>query len=85
MNNLPMSFKWQMPVWIETAHVDIEVNYSSVEIEVTDFEADTCVIVNRDLLTECLDLDDLYTLRRLCVDLIEERERHAEETNALET
>ena len=85
MTDLPMSFKWQMPVWIETAHVDIEVNYCSVEIEVNDFEADTCVIINRDLLTECLDLDDLYTLRRLCVDLIEEREQHAEETNALET
>ena len=85
MTNLPMSFEWQMPVWIETAHVDIEVNCSSVDIEINDFEADTCVTINRDLLDECLDLDDLYTLRRLCVDLIEERERHAEENNALET
>tara|TARA_R100001129_G_scaffold143427_1_gene104521 strand:+ start:251 stop:511 length:261 start_codon:yes stop_codon:yes gene_type:complete len=86
MTDLPMSFKWQMPVWIETADVDIEVNYSSVEIEVTDFEADTSVTFNQALLEECLDMDDLYTLRRICVAVIEAREHRAREaTNALET
>ena len=79
MTDLPMSFKWQMPVWIETADVDIEVNYSSVEIEVTDFEADTSVTVNAALLEECLDMDDLYTLRRICVAVIEQREHRARE------
>ena len=86
MTNLPMSFKWQMPVWIETADVDIEVNYSSVEIEVTDFEADTAVTFNQALLEECLDMDDLYTLRRICEAVIEQREHQAREAqNALET
>ena len=79
MTDLPMSFQWQMPVWIETAHVDIEVNYSSVEIEVSDFEADTSVTFNQALLDECLDMDDLYTLRRICVAVIEEREHRARE------
>lgn len=86
MTDLPMSFKWQMPVWIETADVDIEVNYSSVTIEVTNFEADTTVTFDQALLEECLDMDDLYTLRRICVAVIEQREHRArEETNALET
>tara|TARA_R100001129_G_scaffold107767_1_gene73751 strand:- start:2368 stop:2628 length:261 start_codon:yes stop_codon:yes gene_type:complete len=86
MSNLPMSFEWQMPVWIETADVDIEVNYCSVEIEVTDFEADTSVTFNQALLEECLDMDDLYTLRRICVAVIEAREQRAsEEKHALET
>jgi hypothetical protein len=80
MQDVPTSFKWNMPVWIDTAQVDIEINYSSVEIEVTDFEADTCVIFNRDLLTECLDMDDLMTLRRLCDAIIEER-KQAERTD----
>lgn len=67
-----------MAVWIETADVDIEVNYSSVEIEVTDFEADTCVTFDKALLHECLDLTDLYTLRRLCNAEIAERESNQE-------
>ena len=81
MTDLPMTFKWQMPVWIETAHVDIEINYCSVEIEVTDFEADTSVTFNQALLDECLDMDDLYTLRRICAAVIEEREHRAREAD----
>ncbi len=79
MTDLPMSFKWQMPVWIESADVDIEVNRESIMIEVNDFEADATVTFNQALLDECLDMDDLYTLRRICVAVIEERQHRARE------
>ena len=69
-----------MEVWIETAQVDVEINYTSVDIEVTDFEADTCVTFDRNLLNECLDIDDLMTLRRLCDEVILER-KQAERTD----
>ena len=86
MTDLPMSFEWQMPVWIERADVDIEVNRESIMIEGNDFEADTSVTFNQALLDECLDMDDLYTLRRICVAVIEQREHQAREAqNALET
>ena len=80
MQEVPTSFKWNMSVWIETADVEIEVNYTSVDIEVTDFEADTCVTFDRNLLNECLDIDDLMTLRRLCDEVILER-KQAERTD----
>ena len=80
MQERPTSFKWHMEVWIETAQVDVEINYTSVDIEVTDFEADTCVTFDRNLLNECLDIDDLMTLRRLCDEVILER-KQAERTN----
>ena len=79
MTDLPMSFKWNLDVHIQSAHVDIEVNYECVTVEVNDFDADTCVTFNKELLAECLDMDDLYTLRRICVAVIEERERQARE------
>ena len=69
-----------MEVWIETAQVDVEINYTSVDIEVTDFEADTCVTFDRNLLNECLDIDDLMTLRRLCDEVILKR-KQAERTD----
>ena len=80
MQEQPTSFKWNMAVWIETADVEIEVNYTSVDIEVTDFEADTCVTFDRNLLNGCLDIDDLMTLRRLCDEVIQER-KQAERTD----
>ena len=80
MQEQPTSFKWHMEVWIETAQVDVEINYTSVDIEVTDFEADTCVTFDRNLLNECLDIDDLMTLRRLCDEVILER-KQAERTD----
>ena len=80
MQDVPTSFKWHMEVWIETAQVDVEINYTSVDIEVTDFEADTCVTFDRNLLNECLDIDDLMTLRRLCDEVILER-KQAERTD----
>jgi len=67
------SFKWHMNVHIDRADVDIEVNYECVTVEVNDFDADTCVTFDKDLLDECLDLDDLQTLRRLCATVIAER------------
>ena len=73
MTDLPTSFKWNMAVWIETADVDIEVNRELMTIEVENFEADTCVKFDKALLDECLDMDDLFTLRRLCVAVIEDR------------
>ena len=79
MTDLPMSFKWNLDVHIQSSHVDIEVNYECVTVEVNDFDADTCVTFNKELLDECLDMDDLYTLRRICVAVIEERERQARE------
>lgn len=85
MTNLPMSFEWQMPVWIESADVDIEINRESFMIEVNDFEADTTITFNGELIRECLDLDDLYTLRRLCQAEIDQRELNGETTNAVET
>ena len=85
MTNLPISFEWQMPVWIESADVDIEINRESFMIEVNDFEADTTITFNRELIRECLDLDDLYTLRRLCQAAIDQRELNGETTNAMET
>ena len=80
MQQVQTSFKWNMSVWIETADVEIEVNYTSVDIEVNDFEADTCVTFDRNLLNECLDIDDLMTLRRLCDEVILER-KQAERTD----
>ena len=85
MTNLPISFEWQMPVWIESADVDIEINRESFMIEVNDFEADTTITFNGELIRECLDLDDLYTLRRLCQAEIDQRELNGETTNAVET
>lgn len=85
MTDLPMSFEWQMPVWIESADVDIEINRESFMIEVNDFEADTTITFNGELIRECLDLDDLYTLRRLCQAEIDQRELNGETTNAVET
>ena len=85
MTDLPMSFEWQMPVWIESADVDIEINRESFMIEVNDFEADTTITFNRELIRECLDLDDLYTLRRLCQAEIDQRALNGETTNAVET
>ena len=70
MNN---SFKWHMNVHLDRADVDIEVNYECVTVEVHDFDADTVVTFDKDLLDECLDLDDLQTLRRLCDTVIAER------------
>jgi hypothetical protein len=67
------NFKWHMNVHIDRADVDIEVNYECVTIEVNDFNADTVVTFDRDLLDECLDLDNLQTLRRLCDSVIAER------------
>ena len=85
MTDLPMSFEWQMPVWIESADVDIEINRESFMIEVNDFEADTTITFNGELIRECLDLDDLYTMRRLCQAEIDQRELNGETTNAVET
>jgi len=78
MQDVPTSFEWQLSVQIDSAVVDIEVNQECVEIEVNDFEADTCVTFDRTLLHECLDLTDLYTLRRLCNAEIAERESNQE-------
>lgn len=78
MQDVPTSFKWNMAVWIDTADVDIEVNRECMTIEVDNFEADTCVTFNKALLHECLDLTDLYTLRRLCNAEIAERESQQE-------
>ena len=69
----PMSFKWNLDVHIQTANVDIEVNYECLTIEVQDFNADTCVTFDKELLDECLDMDDLFTLRRICNAVIEDR------------
>ena len=69
------SFKWHMNVHIDRADVDIEVNYECVTVEVNDFDADTCVTFDKELLDECLDMDDLFTLRRLCVAVIEDRKQ----------
>ena len=67
------SFKWHMNVHIQRADVDIEVNYECLTIEVQDFNADTFVTFDEELLDECLDLDDLQKLRRLCDTVIAER------------
>ncbi len=79
MTDVPTSFEWQLTVQIESADVDIEINRDCVTIEVNDFEADTCVTFDKTLLHECLDLTDLYTLRRLCNAEIRERESNQKE------
>lgn len=70
---LPNSFEWQLNVSIDTAQVEIEVQYEVVDVEVQDFEADTSIFVDEDLLDECLDMDDLLTLKRICEAVIAKR------------
>jgi hypothetical protein len=60
------SFKWHMNVHIDRADVDIEVNYECLTIEVNDFNADTVVTFDKDMLDECLDTEDLLILQELC-------------------
>jgi hypothetical protein len=55
-----------MNVHIDRADVDIEVNYECLTIEVNDFNADTVVTFDKDMLDECLDTEDLLILQELC-------------------
>tara|TARA_Y100001938_G_C8050020_1_gene411168 strand:+ start:842 stop:1096 length:255 start_codon:yes stop_codon:yes gene_type:complete len=70
---LPETFKWLLKVYVDSADVDIEVNYECVTVEVNDFECYANVRVDEDLLDDCLDIDDLYTLKRLCETVIAKR------------
>ncbi len=63
---MSLNFDWHMNVHIDSAVVDIEVNYACVEIEVNDFNADTVVTFDKDMLDECLDIDSLLILQELC-------------------
>lgn len=65
-DNMSLNFDWHMNVHIDSAVVDIEVNYACVEIEVNDFNADTVVTFDKDMLDECLDIDSLLILQELC-------------------
>ena len=70
---MSLKFDWHMNVHIESAFVDVEVNYACVEIEVNDFEADTIFVMNADLIDECLSIDEVTILRDLCIDALNKR------------
>lgn len=70
---LPNTFEWILQVHVDSANVDIEVNYENVNIEVHDFECDANIHVDECLLDECLDMDDLFTLKRICEAVIAKR------------
>jgi len=72
------SFKWHTNVHVDRADVDIEVNYECVTIEVHDFAADTVVTFDKDMLHECLDMEDLLILQDLCRKELARRNEDAE-------
>lgn len=76
---LPKSFEWHLNVSIDSAQVEIEVQYEAVDVEVGNFDADTSITVDEDLLDECLDMDDLLTLKRICEAVIEKRNNNGGE------
>jgi hypothetical protein len=57
---LPDSFKWILNICVDSAQPFQPAIHASV-------------IVNEDLLDECLDMDDLFTLKRICEAVIARR------------
>ena len=70
---MPLRFDWQLHVDIPYAEVDIEVQSNCVTVEVNDFEAETTITMNADLIDECLSIDEVTILRDLCIDALNKR------------
>jgi hypothetical protein len=70
---MSLKFDWHLNVNIDRADVDIEVNYECVTVEVNDFEAETTITMNADLIDECLSIDEVTILRDLCIDALNKR------------
>jgi len=70
---MSLKFDWQLHVDIPYAEVDIEVQSNCVTVEVNDFEAETTITMNADLIDECLSIDEVTILRDLCIDALNKR------------
>ena len=58
--NLPHKIEFMQDVHIETADVDIEVQYNYVEIEVADFDAYAKVVIDEDVMDELTNAQILW-------------------------
>jgi hypothetical protein len=72
---MKQSFQWQMNVDIPYAEVDIEVQSYCVTVEVNDFEAETTITMDADLIEECLSFDELIILKHLCIEALDKRSK----------
>lgn len=70
---MSLTFDWQLHVDIPYADVDIEVQSNCVTVEVNDFEAETTITMNADLIDECLSIAEVTILRDLCIDALNKR------------